>query len=208
MAAYHSVYVLIRAALASGVRMAEINRRPLSLSFPYATLNTGPIRELGAVVARYRLEYHGEKVSELPLEAIEGPDDRNRPPVLYLYDNLAPRHPLREDEEPRLCPFLPEDAIHFPMSRLFPFVDLRLPLLDTPASRLFLLPHLVILPLALSLFREVFVRDVRKDIRFLYKGIIIKHNKTEPTYTKTSLFLCEKRRFFMARTEKGVVATI
>lgn len=44
--------------------------------------------------------------------------------------------------------------------------------------------------------------------RFLYKGIIIKHNKTEPTYTKTSLFLCEKRRFFMARTEKGVVATI
>lgn len=45
-------------------------------------------------------------------------------------------------------------------------------------------------------------------LRFLYKGIIIKHNKTEPTYTKTSLFLCEKRRFFMARTEKGVVATI
>lgn len=32
-------------------------------------------------------------------------------------------------------------------------------------------------------------------LRFLYKGIIIKHNKTEPTYTKTSLFLCEKRRF-------------
>ena len=47
-----------------------------------------------------------------------------------------------------------------------------------------------------------------KSFRFLYKGIIIKHNKTEPTYTKTSLFLCEKRRFFMARTEKGVVATI
>ena len=40
-------------------------------------------------------------------------------------------------------------------------------------------------------------------VRFLYKGIIIKHNKTEPTYTKTSLFLCEKRRFFMARTKKG-----
>lgn len=49
---------------------------------------------------------------------------------------------------------------------------------------------------------------IRKQFRFLYKGIIIKHNKTEPTYTKTSLFLCEKRRFFMARTEKGVVATI
>lgn len=48
----------------------------------------------------------------------------------------------------------------------------------------------------------------KKQIRFLYKGIIIKHNKTEPTYTKTSLFLCEKRRFFMAWTEKGVVTTI
>ena len=48
----------------------------------------------------------------------------------------------------------------------------------------------------------------RLGLRFLYKGIIIKHNKTEPTYTKTSLFLCEKRRFFMARTEKGVVTTI
>ena len=48
----------------------------------------------------------------------------------------------------------------------------------------------------------------QKSFRFLYKGIIIKHNKTEPTYTKTSLFLCEKRRFFMARTEKGVVTTI
>ena len=45
-------------------------------------------------------------------------------------------------------------------------------------------------------------------LRFLYKGIIIKHNKTEPTYTKTSLFLCEKRRFFMARREKGVVPII
>lgn len=45
--------------------------------------------------------------------------------------------------------------------------------------------------------------DVLKEFRFLYKGIIIKHNKTEPTYTKTSLFLCEKRRFFMGRTEKG-----
>ena len=29
--------------------------------------------------------------------------------------------------------------------------------------------------------------------------------KTEPTYTKTSLFLCEKRRFFMAWFWKGVV---
>ena len=45
-------------------------------------------------------------------------------------------------------------------------------------------------------------------LRFLYNGIIIKHQKTEPTYTKTSLFLCEKRRFFMARREKGVVPII
>ena len=45
-------------------------------------------------------------------------------------------------------------------------------------------------------------------VRFLYNGIIIKHQKTEPTYTKTSLFLCEKRRFFMARREKGVVPII
>lgn len=49
--------------------------------------------------------------------------------------------------------------------------------------------------------------DVDK-LRFLYNGIIIKHQKTEPTYTKTSLFLCEKRRFFMARREKGVVPII
>lgn len=49
--------------------------------------------------------------------------------------------------------------------------------------------------------------DVR-GLRFLYNGIIIKHQKTEPTYTKTSLFLCEKRRFFMARREKGVVPII
>ena len=47
-----------------------------------------------------------------------------------------------------------------------------------------------------------------ENIRFLYNGIIIKHQKTEPTYTKTSLFLCEKRRFFMARREKGVVPII
>ena len=53
-----------------------------------------------------------------------------------------------------------------------------------------------------------FMAAFEKMFRFLYKGIIIKHNKTEPTYTKTSLFLCEKRRFFMARTEKGVVTTI
>ncbi len=40
-----------------------------------------------------------------------------------------------------------------------------------------------------------FFDDIIESFRFLYKGIIIKHNKTEPTYTKTSLFLCEKRRF-------------
>ena len=63
-------------------------------------------------------------------------------------------------------------------------------------------------------FKKLSTSNVIKDfldsiwLRFLYKDIIIKHNKTEPTYTKTSLFLCEKRRFFMARTEKGVVATI
>jgi len=61
--------------------------------------------------------------------------------------------------------------------------------------------------------QDVLIQGIRDAkyliwVRFLYKGIIIKHNKTEPTYTKTSLFLCEKRRFFMARTEKGVVATI
>ena len=50
--------------------------------------------------------------------------------------------------------------------------------------------------------------DVARSLRFLYNGIIIKHQKTEPTYTKTSLFLCEKRRFFMARREKGVVPII
>lgn len=50
--------------------------------------------------------------------------------------------------------------------------------------------------------------DYRGPFRFLYNGIIIKHQKTEPTYTKTSLFLCEKRRFFMARREKGVVPII
>ena len=57
-------------------------------------------------------------------------------------------------------------------------------------------------------FLEDLSSDYQQHFRFLYKGIIIKHNKTEPTYTKTSLFLCEKRRFFMARTEKGVVTTI
>lgn len=56
--------------------------------------------------------------------------------------------------------------------------------------------------------KQKLYNDSEERLRFLYKGIIIKHNKTEPTYTKTSLFLCEKRRFFMARTEKGVVATI
>ena len=64
------------------------------------------------------------------------------------------------------------------------------------------------LPSADDLFTTQEERDHKnqeyvKNIRFLYKGIIIKHNKTEPTYTKTSLFLCEKRRFFMGRTEKG-----
>ena len=62
-----------------------------------------------------------------------------------------------------------------------------------------LLPHFI---------RNKYLKLNQRYIRFLYKGIIIKHNKTEPTYTKTSLFLCEKRRFFMARTEKGVVTTI
>lgn len=52
------------------------------------------------------------------------------------------------------------------------------------------------------------IQNAYRGFRFLYNGIIIKHQKTEPTYTKTSLFLCEKRRFFMARREKGVVPII
>lgn len=93
--------------------------------------------------------------------------------------------------------------------------DLKMPGMDGLAlihelkKRSFIGPILV-----LSNYSDFdFVRTALTDgaydyFRFLYKGIIIKHNKTEPTYTKTSLFLCEKRRFFMARTEKGVVATI
>ncbi|MFR5902872.1 MAG: hypothetical protein ACLUIO_25925 [Neglectibacter timonensis] len=46
-----------------------------------------------------------------------------------------------------------------------------------------------------SLYAYAAEKNIAVSIRFLYKGIIIKHNKTEPTYTKTSLFLCEKRRF-------------
>ena len=53
-----------------------------------------------------------------------------------------------------------------------------------------------------------FIESDQEYVRFLYNGIIIKHQKTEPTYTKTSLFLCEKRRFLMARREKGVVPII
>ena len=55
--------------------------------------------------------------------------------------------------------------------------------------------------------KKVRIRKAYIDelFRFLYKGIIINHNKTEPTYTKTSLFLCEKRRFFVAWFWKGVV---
>lgn len=56
--------------------------------------------------------------------------------------------------------------------------------------------------------RLIFQMYYGEQFRFLYNGIIIKHQKTEPTYTKTSLFLCEKRRFFMARREKGVVPII
>ena len=59
---------------------------------------------------------------------------------------------------------------------------------------------LLALPIAIVCARGYYVvfewNSYSGDIlRFLYKGIIIKHNKTEPTYTKTSLFLCEKRRF-------------
>lgn len=76
-------------------------------------------------------------------------------------------------------------------------------LVDGKSYRTFVLEHY-----GKSKLTAKLVDKFREDVRFLYKGIIIKHNKTEPTYTKTSLFLCEKRRFFMARTEKGVVATI
>ena len=48
---------------------------------------------------------------------------------------------------------------------------------------------------AVRFFGELILDYSARTVRFLYKGIIIKHNKTEPTYTKTSLFLCEKRRF-------------
>lgn len=69
--------------------------------------------------------------------------------------------------------------------------------------------NLLYIPSGETMNVDFFLTDYDQlSVRFLYKGIIIKHNKTEPTYTKTSLFLCEKRRFFMARTEKGVVATI
>ena len=73
----------------------------------------------------------------------------------------------------------------------------------------FILPHQKKLSSnEFSLYAGAHGWNAQQGFRFLYKGIIITHNKTEPTYTKTSLFLCEKRRFFMARTEKGVVATI
>ena len=47
-------------------------------------------------------------------------------------------------------------------------------------------------------------------LRFLYKGIIINHNKTEPTYTKTSTFFCglvleRSGADFKLKTKGGVI---
>lgn len=95
---------------------------------------------------------------------------------------------------------------HYPTMSIADLCVLPVANIAAEDSTLFLWATFPQLPTALKLIRAW--GFTYKTIRFLYKGIIIKHNKTEPTYTKTSLFLCEKRRFFMARTEKGVVATI
>lgn len=39
-------------------------------------------------------------------------------------------------------------------------------------------------------------KSYSKSLRFLYKGIIIKHNKTEPTYTKTRYFFVKSDVFY------------
>ena len=46
--------------------------------------------------------------------------------------------------------------------------------------------------------RESIITDARAKAEYIT-------TKIEPTYTKTSLFLCEKRRFFMAWFWKGVM---
>ena len=98
---------------------------------------------------------------------------------------------------------LDPDEVKYDMSFMEPSLKKNMPAEETKAAAAGAVDE--------SMLSEDEKRQVEtfvKQIRFLYKGIIIKHNKTEPTYTKTSLFLCEKRRFFMARTEKGVVTTI
>ena len=95
-----------------------------------------------------------------------------------------------------IFPYIMRIALSKPLTK-----DSDAEAVDTPSSSLEIPDIMIDLPRGAYLL-------YLKNLRFLYKGIIIKHNKTEPTYTKTSLFLCEKRRFFMARTEKGVVTTI
>ena len=54
------------------------------------------------------------------------------------------------------------------MSDLLAGLDLRRAFLDTPAPWRPFLPYFLILPLALSLFREVFVLDRGKDFPVFY----------------------------------------
>ena len=103
--------------------MAIVELRPLPL--PSAgLLHPGAVGKLGAVVHRDTLEQLAEILSVFPLQSVKCPDNAGRGVVPHWHNNSCPCQPLRQHKQRPLGTYRTHYAVHFPVPKRFPVVNL------------------------------------------------------------------------------------
>lgn len=113
--------------------MAEKHNSPLALA-PVGHLYALEVLKLTAVVNGDALKKFIEQFTKAPLQAIDGLDHAGRRVVLHQQDNPHAGPPLCQHKEGLLGALAPHNAVHLPVPKTAPALDLLRALFDALAT--------------------------------------------------------------------------
>ena len=137
--------------------MAEKHNSPLALA-PVGHLYALEVLKLTAVVNGDALKKFIEQFTKAPLQAIDGLDHAGRRVVLHQQDNPHAGPPLCQHQEGLLGALAPHNAVHLPVPKTAPALDLLRALFDalatgSPGGLLFTLGGVVAAALVMQVLR-------------------------------------------------------
>ena len=152
------VLLLVAAALSGGPGVAVVDMGALLSGQQTGALHALAIGKFAPVVHGDALEHLAEHSGpHAPLQPVQNAHDAGGGVVVHLADDLVPRHASGEDAQGGLGALLAHYAVHLPVARLLPVVDVLRAMLDAIPSGGFRCFHAVVGPLLVTLVAQLLV---------------------------------------------------